>query len=90
VVEAKSSKKPIIYISKEQIEDFMLFSQMIGLTPVIAARFNYEGWLFLTPEQLRDTGGAWAIDLKDAKVKGKKFSQFFEPQTTNTPEHTFL
>jgi Holliday junction resolvase len=90
VVEAKSSKKPIIYISKEQIEDFMLFSQMIGLTPVIAARFNYEGWLFLTPEQLRDTGGAWAIDLKDAKVKGKKFSQFFEPQTTNTPEHTLL
>ena len=78
VIEAKSSKKAIIYISKAQIEDFVLFSQMIGLHPVIAARFNYEGWLFITPQELRDTGTAWALDKAYAKTKGKKFSQFFE------------
>lgn len=77
-VEVKSSKKTSIYISKEQIEDFILFSNMIGLSPVIAARFNYEGFLFLSPDQLENSGKNWVVHLKNAKEKGKKFSQFFE------------
>jgi Holliday junction resolvase len=78
VVEVKSSKKDRIYISKEQIEDFVKFSHMIGLSAVIAVRFNYEGWLFITPSQLEDTGKYWVISLEKAKSEGKKFSQFFE------------
>jgi len=77
-IEAKSSKKSTIYITKSQIEDFMLFSTMIGLRPVIAARFNREGWFFLSPKILRDTGKNWALTLKTAKEKGKRFSQFFK------------
>lgn len=78
VIEAKSSKKTSIYISREQVEDFILFASSIGLTPVFAVRFNYEGWHFIKPEQLKDSGKAWAISLKDAKESGKKFGQFFE------------
>ncbi len=78
VVEAKSSKKNRIYIKKEQIEDFVKFSLMTGLSAVIAVRFNYEGWLFITPSQLDDTGKYWVISLEKAKSEGKKFSQFFE------------
>lgn len=78
VIEAKSSKKNRIYITKSQIEDFVLFANMIGLLPVIAARFNYEGWLFLKPEQLEDSGKNWVIPLEKAKSEGKKFGQFFE------------
>lgn len=85
-IEAKSSKKAIIYITKQQIEDFVLFSSTIGLQPVIAVRFNYEGWIFITPEQLRDSGKYWAISLKDAKEQGKRFGQFFEPVQE---EHSF-
>lgn len=77
-VEAKSSKKDRIYITKSQIEDFVLFSNIIGLSPVIAVRFNYEGWLFIFPNQLEDSGKNWVISLKRAKSEGKKFSQFFE------------
>lgn len=78
VIEAKSSKKNRIYIKKQQIEDFMLFSSMIGLTPAIAVRFNYEGWLFLSPYQLEDSGKYWVLSLEKAKSEGKKFGQFFE------------
>lgn len=78
VVEVKSSKKDRIYISKEQIEDFVKFSYMIGLSAVIAVRFNYEGWLFIHPSQLDDTGKYWVISLEKAKSQGKKFSQFFD------------
>ena len=79
VIEAKSSKKSSIYITKEQIEDFVLFSQTIGLKPVLAARFNREGWFFLSPENLKDTGKYWALSLENAKLNGYRFSQFFDP-----------
>ena len=78
VIEAKSSKKSNIYITKEQISDFVLFSQIIGLHPVIALRFNYEGWFFIHPSQLKDTGKAFAVSLDTAKSEGKRFGQFFE------------
>lgn len=77
-VEAKSSKKAIIYITKAQISDFVTFSMTIGLTPVIALRFNRQGWLFIEPKDLRDTGTNWAASLKNALEKGKRFAQFFE------------
>jgi len=77
-IEVKSSKKTSIYITKEQIQDFILYSNMIGLKPVIATRFNYEGFIFLSPEQLEDSGKNWVVHLKKAKEVGKKFSQFFE------------
>ena len=79
-VEAKSSKKSSIYISKQQIEDFVLFSSILGLTPVIALRFNHEGWIFINPSQLEDSGKNWVASLKNAKTGGLKFSQFFEPE----------
>jgi Holliday junction resolvase len=77
-IEAKSSKKKIIYIKKDQIQDFIVFSHTIGLKPVIAARFNYEGWIFIDPTYLKDTGKFFGLSLKLAKEKGLKFSQFFE------------
>jgi|SRR3989339_895800 len=77
-VECKSSKKSSIYITKQQIEDFVIFANILGLQPVIAARFNYEGWIFLAPEQLQDSGKNWVVHLKKAKEIGKKFGQFSE------------
>jgi Holliday junction resolvase len=79
-IEVKSSKKPFKYISKEQIEKFMVFSEIFSLVPVLALRFNREGWLFLNlknKNQLKDSGKNWVITLENAKKKGKKFAQFF-------------
>lgn len=76
-VEVKSSKKNSIYITKEQINDFMLFAMLFGLKPVIALRFNFEGWFFLNPKYLKDTGKYWAASLETAKKKGRRFGQFF-------------
>ncbi len=77
-IEAKSSKKKNIYIKKSQINDFIIFSHILGLNPVIALRFNREGWLFISPDELKETGKFFSVSLKTAKEKGKKFSQFFQ------------
>ena len=77
-IEVKSSKKPVKYITKEQIEEFMIFSEIFGLKPVIALRFNREGWFFVHPSELKETEKNWSITLERAREKGKRFSQFFE------------
>lgn len=76
-IEAKSTKKPVKYISKEQVENFLIFSEIFGLTPVIALRFNRVGWFFINPRELEDSGKNFVITLEKAKTNGKKFSQFF-------------
>ncbi|MEX0932519.1 MAG: Holliday junction resolvase Hjc [Candidatus Pacearchaeota archaeon] len=76
-IEVKSSKSPVKYISKDQIERFIIFSSIFELKPVIALRFNREGWLFIHPKELEDSGKNWKITLEKAKERGKKFSQYF-------------
>ncbi len=77
-IEVKSSKKPYKYIDKEQIENFVIFSEVFGLKPVIALRFFRKGWLFLKPKDLEEKDKSYMITLEQAKKKGKKFSQFFK------------
>jgi len=80
-IEVKASKKPVKYITKQQIENFMIFSEIFGLTPVIAVRFNRLGWFFFNLKDkkkvLKDSGKNWVINLETARKKGKRFSQFF-------------
>lgn len=77
-IEVKSSRKNRIYITKAQMNDFMAFALSLGLQPAIAVRFAYEGWLFLDPKHLEDTGTNWVIAWENAKAQGRRFSQFFE------------
>lgn len=81
-IEVKSSKKPYKYISKEQINNFMVFAEIFKLTPVIAIRFNRVGWFFINPKKLKDSGKNWVITLKGVRKKGKRFAQFFGKKDT--------
>ena len=76
-IEVKSTKKGNKYVSKEQMSSFLVFSEIFGLVPVIAIRFNRLGWYFLNPPDLEDSGKNWGISAKQAQEKGKRFSQFF-------------
>jgi Holliday junction resolvase len=76
-VECKATKSKYKYITKEQISDFIVFSEIFGLTPIIAIKFNRQGWFFLSPKELEDTGKYWSISLEQAKNKGKRFAQMF-------------
>ena len=76
-IECKTSKDKKRYIDKRQIEDFLIFSEMFGMKPLIAVRFNHEGWFFLLPRYLEKTGSGLAVSLETAKKKGKRFGQIF-------------
>jgi len=81
-IEAKSSKKPVKYITKEQISKFCSFSEIFGLKPVVAVRFNQIGWFFLNPKDMKDSGKNWVINLEIVRKKGKRFAQFFGEKTS--------
>ncbi len=76
-IEVKSSKAPVKYISKKQIENFIIFSEIFDLKPVIALRFNRLGWFFIKPEYLEDSGKNFVINIENARKNGKRFAQFF-------------
>ena len=77
-IEVKSCKKQKKYLDKKQIEQFMLFAEIFGLKPIIAIRFNREGWFFIDPKYLEKTKKGLAISLERARRKGKRFAQAFE------------
>ena len=55
----------------------MIFSTIFGLKPIIAVRFNREGWFFLEPKYLKKTSKNWKVDVEIARKKGHRFSQMF-------------
>jgi Holliday junction resolvase len=55
-IEAKSTKSPNKYITKDQINRFIIFADIFGLRPVIAIRFNRVGWYFLNPKEMEILG----------------------------------
>lgn len=77
-IECKASKKTSKYITKEQINDFIVFSEIFGLEPVVAVKFNRQGWFFLHPSHLEDSGKHYLVSLKMCQEKANRFSQHFQ------------
>jgi Holliday junction resolvase len=76
-IEVKASKKPVKYITKEQISNFMVFADIFKLKPVVAVRFNRLGWFFINPKDMKDSGKYWVINEDIVRKKARRFSQFF-------------
>ncbi len=89
-IEVKSTKKTSKYITKEQMNNFIVFSEIFGLTPVIAVRFNRIGWFFLNPGDLEDSGKNWVVNMELIRTKGKRFAQFFDKESNLSCEDADL
>ena len=81
-IEVKSCKNLPKYITKDQINRFIVFSNIFGLKPIIAIRLNRQGWFFLNPKTMKDSGKNWVINSEIIRKKSKKFSQFFKNKNT--------
>ncbi len=76
-IECKSVKNHIKYLDKEQIERFIIFSEIFGLKPLLAVRFNRQGWYFFEPENIKKTEKGLAVSIELAQEKGKRFGEVF-------------
>jgi len=70
-VEAKSSAGDPIYLTGEEVEALVYFSQNFGARPKIGVRFDREDWYFFHPSDLHVTdGGNYRVKKETALNAG--------------------
>jgi Holliday junction resolvase len=76
-IEAKSSSGDPIYLSGEEIEALVYFSQNFGAKPRVGIRFDREDWYFFHPGDLYTTdGGNYRVKKETALGEGVDFEEF--------------
>ncbi|WP_233274688.1 Holliday junction resolvase Hjc [Haladaptatus cibarius] len=70
-IEAKSSSGDPIYLSGEEVEALVYFSQNFGAKPKIGVRFDREDWYFFHPADVHQTdGGNYRVKKETALEEG--------------------
>ncbi|MDH5018925.1 Holliday junction resolvase Hjc [Halobacterium rubrum] len=71
-VEAKSSAGDPIYLTGEEVEALVYFSQNFGASPKIGVRFDREDWYFFHPADVHQTdGGNYRVKKETAVEDGQ-------------------
>ena len=71
-VEAKSSSGDPIYLTGEEVEALVYFSQNFGAKPKIGVRFDREDWYFFHPADVHQTdGGNYRVKKETALEEGE-------------------
>lgn len=74
-IECKASKTTTKYIPKAEIDQLTEFASVFGAIPIIGVRYNNKGWMFIKPEDGKDSGNNIAITFHEPN-----FSSYFEQQ----------
>jgi len=75
-IEAKSSAGDPIYLTGEEVESLVYFSQNFGAKPRIGVRFDEEDWYFFHPADLYTTeGGNYRVKRETALADGTDFAE---------------
>ena len=70
-IEAKSSAGDPIYLTGEEVEALVYFSQNFGAKPKIGVRFDREDWFFFHPAEVHQTdGGNYRVKKETALEDG--------------------
>jgi holliday junction resolvase Hjr len=72
-IEAKATKDDKKYIPKEDLADLKNFSSYFGAEPWVAIRFSGTPWVFVNPEDLKETESCYVFSKKDMESRGLSF-----------------
>ena len=83
-IECKSLKSKSKHFNIEEISQLKQFSELINANPIIAMRFNNEGWYFLDANTLeKNKGGNYTVSLKLCQNRGVKFEELIKNETSH-------
>jgi len=77
-IECKTSKGDNKYLPKEDIEQLKNFADIFGAEPWIGVKFSRTEWLFLSLDDLKDTGANYLVSKDIAEKKGLLFEELIE------------
>ena len=72
-IECKSVGDDAKYLTKEEVDQLILFARTFGAEPWVGIRFSGRKWFFLNPEDMRETQKNFAITRDIAEMKGLSF-----------------
>jgi Holliday junction resolvase len=74
-IEAKLTTETKKYFTKKEITELQYFAQKFGAEPWTAIKFFREPWLFLSLEDLEESGNSYSASLELAKRRGLTFEE---------------
>ncbi|MBS3108309.1 hypothetical protein J4409_00390 [Candidatus Woesearchaeota archaeon] len=77
-IECKSLKKKRKYLEEEDVMQLKTFAERFNAVPLLAIRFDREGWYFLNINNLEKTKNNFVISLEYARKYGLSFEQLSE------------
>ncbi|WP_266078943.1 Holliday junction resolvase Hjc [Haladaptatus caseinilyticus] len=87
-IEAKSSSGDPIYLTGEEVEALVYFSQNFGAKPKIGVRFDREDWYFFHPADVHQTdGGNYRVKKETALEEGEPMGALQTDDDEEAPEH---
>jgi len=73
-IECKTVTKDKVYITKDQINGLIIFSETFGTERYVGVKFDKE-WYFLSLDDIPQTTSSFVISLELAKMKGLIFDE---------------
>jgi len=73
-IECKAIRGNSQYFAKEEIKDLKSFCSLFGAEPWIGVKFKSE-WVFISLEDIRETGKNFVVSRELAKQKGVSFGE---------------
>ncbi len=74
-IEVKMRSNLPVYVSKEEVDELIRFSEIFGAEPFLAVRIAKVGWRFLRLDELKRTKNGYKID-EDVFYSGLEFDEF--------------
>lgn len=69
-IECKSTSRDSWFFDKKEIEELIYFSRLFGAEPWVAIKFSGKDWVFLNPEDLKDTNKGSSATKSVVDIKG--------------------
>jgi len=71
-VEVKTTRRRVLYVRAESLEQLIRFAERFGAEPYLAVKFKRSGygWLLLKPDHMEKTGRGYRITLEEASRRG--------------------
>ncbi len=74
-IECKVTKSNSQYLTKDEIFSLRSFSHLFGAEPIVAVKFNGNGWGFFKANNLRETPKNFCISKEDFKNNSMNFEE---------------
>ena len=69
-IECKTCREKSRYLTKDEVRQLKKFSDLFGAEAWIAVKFDRHDWLFLSLDDLKDSGNNFLVSLDIAENKG--------------------